>query len=249
MKYNSRQFITETKKLYDKYHSNFEELKNEYDRLKKQEISIMNDRRLVSKAKQEALAQQKQAISSLLSQIENNHKAYLKETDKIKAKADSVYHDYYKVHASEMDEKEIVTLSSGIYKKHELYELADKYKDNIGMLRLIGSYIKQSYGKDDKEAYSYGSKLEKLEKQNDITNAIDSFNMIALRGLGKGRGTDTTQVTKHGVDIAKGFNDVIDRQYNALLNKVPSVNAEYTLNSPYSYTEENCNSTTEDIKE
>ncbi len=84
-----------------------------------------------------------------------------REFDKIQAEADSVFGAYDRATPDKLDMSAVELLKSGILRADEFKTLADTFKDNCTMLRLIGKYAhEQGEAANDKELIRYGKELE-----------------------------------------------------------------------------------------
>lgn len=102
-----------------------------------------------------------------------------KKISDLSNEADKIFSNHYRPHASQVDLQAIELLKSGVLSNRELEFLAEDYKDNSAMSKILLSYIKEKCEKDH-NLTSLQAKISTRTKP--FTTHTESIN--ALRAWG-----------------------------------------------------------------
>lgn len=114
------------------------------------------------------------AESELRLKIKHIQEETQKEIKSISQKADKIFSNHYRPHASQIDLQAVELLKSGVLTDSELTYLAKDYKDNFAMSKVLLPYIQKAAEKNPEMRKTSGEILLRTKPFNAHTEAINA---------------------------------------------------------------------------
>ena len=158
------------KEFLDKINDKYKVHRAEYDRLNelfnynaeewKKETARGWSNQQMQKEARTKYENKRNEIKNALDELRNTAN---KEFENILAEADDVFGRYNRATGDKLDLATVELLKSGILSDNEIKALADDFKGNVAMLRIIGKYAEERASKDNMEMTVLSHNLKNAE--------------------------------------------------------------------------------------
>ena len=160
---NVKEFLDKINDKYKAHRAEYERL-NELYNLKAEEWKKELARGWSNQQMQkEARAKHEAEQSEISNALEELRSTANKDFENILAEADDVFGRYNRATGDKLDLATVELLKSGILSDNEIKALADDFKGNVAMLRIIGKYAEERASKDNMEMTVLSHNLKNAE--------------------------------------------------------------------------------------
>ena len=160
---NVKEFLDKINDKYKAHRAEYERL-NELYNLKGEEWKKELARGWSNQQMQkEARAKHEAEQSEIRNALEELRSTANKDFENILAEADDVFGRYNRATGDKLDLATVELLKSGILSDNEIKALADDFKGNVAMLRIIGKYAEERASKDNMEMTVLSHNLKNAE--------------------------------------------------------------------------------------
>ena len=160
---NVKEFLDKINDKYKVHRAEYERL-NELYNLKAEEWKKELARGWSNQQMQkEARAKHEAEQSEIRNALEELRSTANKDFENILAEADDVFGRYNRATGDKLDLATVELLKSGILSDNEIKALADDFKGNVAMLRIIGKYAEERASKDNMEMTVLSHNLKNAE--------------------------------------------------------------------------------------
>lgn len=197
------------------------------DAMRKADESISRvdtDRTLSAEGRQkkrELLKQLKVEIRKELDAINAKAKA---DADTVRGEVERDFCGMYSARPEDVDSKTVELLKSGILTDTELTNLANQYRTNAAMRRIIGSYAKQREGREMQTLANICMRASDTPHLDTIDTLCNTLNYIVgdaplsgiygAEAIGRKVDTITAEIYRDAPDISWGRDDAGNVQYS-----------------------------------
>ena len=160
---NVKEFLDKINDKYKAHRAEYERL-NELYNLKAEEWKKELARGWSNQQMQkEARAKHEAEQSEIRNALEELRRTASTDFENILAEADDVFGRYNRATGDKLDLATVELLKSGILSDNEIKALADDFKGNVAMLRIIGKYAEERASKDNMEMTVLSHNLKNAE--------------------------------------------------------------------------------------
>ena len=160
---NVKEFLDKINDKYKVHRAEYERL-NELYNLKAEEWKKELARGWSNQQMQkEARAKHEAEQSEIRNALDELRTTASKDFENILAEADDVFGRYNRATGDKLDLATVELLKSGILSDNEIKALADDFKGNVAMLRIIGKYAEERASKDNMEMTVLSHNLKNSE--------------------------------------------------------------------------------------
>ena len=160
---NVKEFLDKINDKYKAHRAEYERLNELFNRNAeewKKEIARGWSNQQMQK---EARAKHEAEQSEIKNALEELRRTASTDFENILAEADDVFGRYNRATGDKLDLATVELLKSGILSDNEIKALADDFKGNVAMLRIIGKYAEERGGKDNMEMAVLARNLKTAE--------------------------------------------------------------------------------------
>lgn len=138
-----KNYFEEAAEEYKKARAEWAPLNEKYQETIKQIAEVQKDWRMSAQGKKEAVEKLKEKKESLERQMIAINKGNQNKMKAIRKRLEDDFKGFYGIDPDQLDMKAVALLNSGVLRRSDLSQMAEKYADNVGMLRLIGKEAKK----------------------------------------------------------------------------------------------------------
>lgn len=160
---NVKEFLDKINDKYKAHRAEYERLNELYnlnaEEWKKELARGWSNQQMQKEARAKHEAEQ----SEIRNALEELRSTANKDFENILAEADDVFGRYNRATGDKLDLATVELLKSGILSDNEIKALADDFKGNVAMLRIIGKYAEERASKDNMEMTVLSHNLKNAE--------------------------------------------------------------------------------------
>ena len=153
----------------------------------------------------EARAKHEAEQSEIRNALEELRSTANKDFENILAEADDVFGRYNRATGDKLDLATVELLKSGILSDNEIKALADDFKGNVAMLRIIGKYAEERASKDNMEMTVLSHNLKNAEIP--YREPLDRLVFWSENGLKD----DTIKAMAHNNHYENTYNELVEQ--------------------------------------
>ena len=202
---NVKEFLDKINDKYKVHRAEYERL-NELYNLKGEEWKKELARGWSNQQMQkEARAKHEAEQSEIRNALEELRSTANKDFENILAEADDVFGRYNRATGDKLDLATVELLKSGILSDNEIKALADDFKGNVAMLRIIGKYADERASKDNIEMIALAHSLKNAEIP--YREPMERLVFWSNEGLK----ADTIKAMAHNNHYDNTFNELVEQ--------------------------------------
>ena len=202
---NVKEFLDKINDKYKAHRAEYERL-NELYNLKGEEWKKELARGWSNQQMQkEARAKHEAEQSEIRNALEELRSTANKDFENILAEADDVFGRYNRATGDKLDLATVELLKSGILSDNEIKALADDFKGNVAMLRIIGKYADERASKDNIEMIALAHSLKNAEIP--YREPMERLVFWSNEGLK----ADTIKAMAHNNHYDNNFNELVEQ--------------------------------------
>ena len=202
---NVKEFLDKINDKYKAHRAEYERL-NELYNLKGEEWKKELARGWSNQQMQkEARAKHEAEQSEIRNALEEFRSTANKDFENILAEADDVFGRYNRATGDKLDLATVELLKSGILSDNEIKALADDFKGNVAMLRIIGKYADERASKDNIEMIALAHSLKNAEIP--YREPMERLVFWSNEGLK----ADTIKAMAHNNHYDNTFNELVEQ--------------------------------------
>lgn len=212
-------FLEGLQTIYKTSVANYEAAQNAFDIAKKDYQATMEDHNAPEHIKAIATGDFERAKMLLQQEQQNVLDNYNSKARELREQMATFADDLYRMTPDRIDQSAMQLLNLGIMSAEEMEHMAEKFRDNPPMLRVIGKFAKEKAaalnGKAD-QARPYNTLSHYLSSVGDSSNAMSSFDSLMEYGR-SGLGKDTTLARIHARHWDRLYSTAADSYTNFIV--------------------------------
>lgn len=133
----------------------------------------------------------------------------------IRKRLEDDFKGFYGIDPDQLDMKAVALLNSGVLNRSDLSQMAEKYADNVGMLRLIGKEAKKYGNERDMQLLAAKCSLDKPSVHLEKFDGFSSWTHVGLGGDNNGN--------IGYARFAQTFDDKLNERLDGFMASLPDV--------------------------
>lgn len=210
-----KNYFEEAAEEYKKARAEWAPLNEKYQETIKQIAEVQKDWRMSAQGKKEAVEKLKEKKEGLERQMIAINQGNQNKMKAIRKRLENDFKGFYGIDPDQLDMKAVALLNSGVLRRSDLSQMAEKYADNVGMLRLIGKEAKKYENERDMQLLAARCSKDKpsvhLEK-------FDGFSHWTHVGLGGDPNGNIGYAR-----FAQKFDDELNERLDGFIASLPDV--------------------------